>query len=668
MSRSLSLCSQRCACGTLTKSIHWLDGVWVDDRVCENDEVRLAKTLSKAASVGCSIGDKKQTLHELACLAECCQDETEESKRTKGRVFACAAHFAQQNQEVIPLLIKCFRNDARLGRQTLRETETTQHFYVSPVAALFQQSSDMSDPYGTVFLGLCFENKDGVPRDKKKAIELFQQAAEMGNANGQRKLGQHLMNGYDIAKDRKKAIELYRQAVKKGDADAMVMLGIYGKYGNHEEKFIQLFRQAADMGNAAAMVELGDCLTLGYGVPEDKKKAIELYEQAADIGDKRATHNLYNHCIGKEGELPWNREFMSPQEIARVGDFYFDGHGLGKYEKEMARVGDFYFEGHGLRQDKKKAIALYERAAEMGDRDAMIRLAFCLKDGEDIEKDEKKATKLFRKVASEDKGSRMYRIATDYEQGRDVPQDQKKAVELFQWAADYGDVDAMSKVADFVLKGDDVAQDIEKAIGLYQQLARMGDAIEMVKLCVWHAEGNFDTQDKVKAIEWFQQAVDTFKAHEMNTSSFWDFDDVVLEAKEQFKSLVQQADEMDITEIITKLGIRCLDGTDIPKELEKAIYPTFQAERISNVFAAIHLGFSMMKRDGIEQETIPTKLLKQANAVMKSVKIIADDVLQKDIRSIPRGTQKTYRTLQLFCRIANVIARFILEKLKKELH
>ena len=298
MSRFLSLCSQRCACGRLVRDVVWLDGYYQEHKADGREEVGLGKAVGKAGSVGCCIGDKNQTLHELARFTQCGEGETEESMKVKGRALLCGALFAQENKEVMADLIECFQNDIQHGITTLHKTHPMQHFEMSPIAALFQRSSDMNDVYGMVFLGCCLDKGDGVPRDKKNAFLLFQQTVDNGGALPLFHLWICDDDDFILIQDQEKRFELIRQAAEMGDTDAMVTFGYLYKVGiwltKDKKKAIELFRQTADRGNTDAMKQLGDCCMEGDGVPQDKKKAIALYQQAAEMGNAEAMSCLFD--------------------------------------------------------------------------------------------------------------------------------------------------------------------------------------------------------------------------------------------------------------------------------------------------------------------------------------------------------------------------------------
>ena len=658
-----------------------------------NEEVGLGKAVGKAGSVGCCNGDKKQTLHELACFTQCGKGETEESRQVKGRALVCGALFGQENKEVMADLIECFQNDIQLGTTTLRQTHSMQHFEVSPIVALFQRSSDMNDVYGTAHLCCCYQKGDGVPRDNKNALLLFQRAVDNGGALSLFQRGLRDTD-FSLAQGKVKWLELIQQAAEMSDADAMVNLYHHYMYGPGTEKdrkkAIELILQAADMGNTDAMLKLGECYEKGDSVPQDVEKAIELYEQAAEMGDCRPLFDLSVRYMEGDG-IPQDNE-KAIDLLQRLVDL--------NYTKVMIKLGDCYLKGDGVTPDKKKAIELYQRAADLDDNDAVVRLTFCSEDGDSVKKDENKATNLFQEVATIDWGDTMYHIATHssalqdklktakldqsladddeinrivklgewYEKGICVPQNVDKAIELYQQAAEMGRTQpffylvnhllkgdgvpqdtekairlyqqlvgmdytgAMAQLGDWYMKGDGVTQDKKKAIELYQQAARTGNVKAMTKLCVWYAEGDFDTQDKVNAIQWFQQAVDLYNAHILyQYISCDDDDDEVQQVKEQFIKLLLQADEMGETDNITKLFIHLFDGINSVREKKRIIEPIWQTGIVRETYSFVHLAISLMKERSAGRGINFTKLFQQVITVERYTEHIIFDVFRENI-------------------------------------
>ena len=192
----------------------------------------------------------------------------------------------------------------------------------------------------------------------------------------------------------------------------------------------------------------------------------------------------------------------------------------------------------------------------------------------------------------------------------------------------------------------------------------------MIKLGVLHAEGDFDTQDKVNAIQWFQQAADLYDAHKMYSSVPCD-DEEIQQAKEQFIELTRQADEVSETIIITRLGIHWFDGVEIGEDNRMIVIAHRQAVYISEAYAIIHLGLSLMKKKSAGQDTNPTQLIQQVHAIQKCVEKITKCFVYSGVKQMAIflwGIQVVPEFPQRLCRIALTVAKFMLEQLKKEQH
>ena len=62
----VSLCSQRCASGRLTRSLQWLVKECEDESVCGVAEMRLALDIAWAGCIGCGCGDELDALAALS--------------------------------------------------------------------------------------------------------------------------------------------------------------------------------------------------------------------------------------------------------------------------------------------------------------------------------------------------------------------------------------------------------------------------------------------------------------------------------------------------------------------------------------------------------------------------------------------------------------------------
>ena len=135
------------------------------------------------------------------------------------------------------------------------------------------------------FMGVLYENGQGVPLDYTKAREWYEKAAAMGNALAMNNLGWLYAKGQGGPQDYTRAYELFVKAGAKGNAEAFTNLGMLYDEGRgvplDYTKAREWYEKAAALGNALAMNNLGSLYAAGQGVPQDYTKAREWYEKAA---------------------------------------------------------------------------------------------------------------------------------------------------------------------------------------------------------------------------------------------------------------------------------------------------------------------------------------------------------------------------------------------------
>ena len=161
---------------------------------------------------------------------------------------------------------------------------------------LFKQSAEQGNTNAQCYLGVMYQNGNGVTKDDKLAVFWYQKAADQGNATGQANLDIMYQNGNGVTKDDKLVVFWYQKAADQGNVYGQANLGIMYKNGDGVTKDAKLavewFHKSADQGNANAQCNLGVMYKNGNGAIKDDKLAVFWYQKAAAQGSALALSQL----------------------------------------------------------------------------------------------------------------------------------------------------------------------------------------------------------------------------------------------------------------------------------------------------------------------------------------------------------------------------------------
>ena len=137
-------------------------------------------------------------------------------------------------------------------------------------------------------------------------------------------------------------------------------------------------------------------------------------------------------------------------------------------------LGALYYTGQIGEQSYRKAMDLYEIAADSGDIQAIENLGYCYYYGRDCEVDYAKAFECFAKGAFQGRVTSLYKIGDMYKNGYHVRQDLKEAFQIYSHcidivnqdreAAKEYDADIYIRYADCYVNGIGCEQDIMTAL------------------------------------------------------------------------------------------------------------------------------------------------------------------------------------------------------------
>jgi TPR repeat protein len=116
-----------------------------------------------------------------------------------------------------------------------------------------------------------------------------------------------------------------------------------------EQRAFALNAQAAESGMHDAVLAMGWFYLNGVGVQQDIKQALRWYRKSARQGDSRAMFSL--------GQMAYDERDYADAEVwfTRAAE---KGHAVSLYW-----LGNFYWRGNCVLENRKEAMALFQRAA-----------------------------------------------------------------------------------------------------------------------------------------------------------------------------------------------------------------------------------------------------------------------------------------------------------------
>lgn len=288
------------------------------------------------------------------------------------------------------------------------------------------------DPVAQYYLGVMYENGQGVEQDIQKALDWYKKGASQGDSDCQYEVGRLFQYGIGVDQDYSEAAKYYTQAANKGDKYAQTALGFMYVNGQGVDKdfakAVTYLSMAAENGMSDAQNCLGWMYEYGNGVEINYTKALDLYLMAAQSGHVNAQFNLgMFHYFGKG----------TPVNYAQAMDWWMKAAQQGN-SAAQSNIAHLYKSGEGVRQDYAKAIEWYKKSAAVGDASGENGLGDMYLNGLGVSTDYDEALRLFKSAA--DKGNReaQYNLGEMYEKGLGLVANIDTAKNWYIKAADNG--------------------------------------------------------------------------------------------------------------------------------------------------------------------------------------------------------------------------------------
>ena len=355
--------------------------------------------------------------------------------------------------------------------------------------------------------------------DFQKAMPLLLMEAKRGNGYACYDLGRMHLLGQGCEEDEEKAQRWFRDALeafqtaetfaeKKGYL--RYRIGKCHAYGHgteldHEES-ARWFRQAVDENNPFAAYSLGGQYLRGQGVEQSDEEAYSLFYMAATHEKQPNAYaqyqlgKMYRDGIGME---------VNPEE-SRL--WYAKAYaGFLAMEANMAddklyyRLGSMNMTGTGTEVDLEQARYYFEKAAELGNADALYGLGKLYLKPEFSGYDPAKAVEYLERSIAKGNAFAKYQLGKLLCQGELVPKDIARGLPLLDELSQNG-VTFASHIAGKVYLREEGWQDIKKAILYFRQAAEDGNSFAEYQLGRIYYFGNGVRADREKGLEYLKEA------------------------------------------------------------------------------------------------------------------------------------------------------------------
>ena len=363
-----------------------------------------------------------------------------------------------------------------------------------------------------------YGSKDEKP-DFQKAMPLLLLEANRGNGYACYDLGRMYLLGQGCDEDEEEAQRWFRDALEAFQTAEMAAekkgylryrIGKCHAYGhgteqNYEES-AKWFQQAVDENNPFAAYSLAGQYLRGQGVEQSDMEAYSLFHMSATHEKQPNAYaqyqlgKMHRDGIGTEVNLDESRlwyaraytGFLAMEETMADDLLYY-------------RLGSMNMTGTGTEVDLEKARYYFEKAAELGNADALYGLGKLYLKQEFPDFDPAKAVEYLEEAAQKDNAFAKYQLGKLLCQGELMPKDIARGLPLLEELAENG-VTFASYLAGKVYLREDGWQDIKKAILYFRQAAEDGNSFAEYQLGRIYYFGNGVSVDQEKGLEYLKEA------------------------------------------------------------------------------------------------------------------------------------------------------------------
>ena len=233
--------------------------------------------------------------------------------------------------------------------------------------------------------------------------------------------------------------------------------------------------------------------------PEEDQRRLQLFskQHAKDQCAREEAYALHFAAINR-----WMNEIKSSKRAAANGTSATDFEAEGLSPEAMAKKGKDAYDA----EDYVAARRWYEKAAALGNAEAMKGMSWIYGNGRGVPKDEAEFFRWLRMSAENGSTDAMWLIGRAYEDGENLPKDYSEAMRWYHKAADRNDTSSMRSIAQLYEDGRGVTQDFDEAMRWFRRAADLGDFVAAYSVAVHYLYAKGVAKDESKGREWMKRA------------------------------------------------------------------------------------------------------------------------------------------------------------------
>jgi TPR repeat protein/outer membrane protein OmpA-like peptidoglycan-associated protein len=397
------------------------------------------------------------------------------------------------------------------------------------------------------------------------AFEILEDLALDGNPQALLLAGKMLERGEGTPVDLEEAARFYREAAVRGNPEAQNLLGLAYQAGrglsSDDREAVRWFTAAAKQGSEEARFNLAEALRQGRGVEPDPDAAVALLRAGAAAGYAPAVaamSELYEAGQrGTEGALP----LSSYRKAAQEGD-----------TNAQVQLAYLYDTGKRVEEDPRAARELYAESALHGSADAQANLGRMLQQGRGGNADPAMALHWYREAAQQGHAGAQNNLGMAYLLGDGVERDDQIALDWFQRAARQDNPYALNNIGHMRLKGRAGPVDDDAALKLFREAAKHELPQAQTNIGFAYLRGRGVAKDPVAARSWFEKAAQQDYAPAIGNLGYLYQEGLgVTRDRDRALALYRRAADGDYPYAMRNLGYMHEYGVGVPQDLLAAL-------------------------------------------------------------------------------------------------